>query len=190
MPELPNIHETNQPQAWFFSYSRKDEHFVELMHLLLKSTGVVVHRDTTELTLGDKWAETLNQFLAASDIVALFWSANSAKSKPVEREIDLALQLQKKIVPILMDRTQLPDHLRVYHGLDLSKHLKVRRLPPTYHSGLILGVGGGSLNARLRDFFSRSRERGLDIKRRQDDIVFEKVRGLVRSAKSLLTEGK
>jgi TIR domain/NB-ARC domain len=96
----------------FISYSRLDQQAAETLHARLESAGYRVWRDTTRLKPGETWSQEIAHGVAASDVICLIWSKNSALSKWVKHEWLTGRALEKIIVPCLLSHSpELPQPL-------------------------------------------------------------------------------
>jgi TIR domain len=95
----------------FLSYSQKDLKQAMLLEQQLKSRGVSVWRDQTQLLAGQRWPKRLGEEIAKRDALLLLWSGNAADSNFVELEWTTALALKKEILPCTLDETPLPASL-------------------------------------------------------------------------------
>ncbi|MFI0397709.1 MAG: toll/interleukin-1 receptor domain-containing protein [Thiolinea sp.] len=101
----------------FVSYSRKDGSQVEKAVELLEAGGADVFRDIDDIEFGDRWEDVIRSKLAEAERVLVFWSKHAQVSEWVQREWSIALTMQKRIVPILLDQTPLPTELGQFHAL-------------------------------------------------------------------------
>lgn len=101
----------------FVSYSRKDSTQVAKAVELLEAGGADVFRDLDDIQYGDRWEDVIRTKLAEAERVLVFWSMNAQISEWVEREWMVAISMQKRVVPILLDQTPLPPELGQFHAL-------------------------------------------------------------------------
>jgi hypothetical protein len=105
----------------FISYSRKDnESAVRLTHRLEASLNKV-WIDRSDVNQGEKSPEKIAKAIESCDYFVLLWSADSRRSRWVEREWNHAFKLGKSVLPILLDDTPLPmvlEDTRGFVGLD------------------------------------------------------------------------
>lgn len=101
----------------FVSYSRKDSMQVAKAVELLEAGGADVFRDLDDIQYGDRWEDVIRTKLAEAERVLVFWSTNAQLSEWVEREWTVAISMQKRVVPILLDQTPLPQELGQFHAL-------------------------------------------------------------------------
>ena len=105
----------------FISYSSKDEKNVLLLVSLIRSIGVSVFRDKDSIPPGIKWLPEIEEAIGEAEIVLVFWSQNSLNSIWVVKEYEQAIDLGKRVIPVLLDSTPLPEKLKDYQSLDLSE---------------------------------------------------------------------
>ena len=95
--------ETNQGENGkvFISYSRKDKAFVQKLNDALDNAGVQAWVDWEGLELASDWMATITTAIQGSDAFLFIISPDSLKSKVCADELELGLQLNKKLIPIL-----------------------------------------------------------------------------------------
>src|SRR5437870_1599603 len=94
----------------FISYSRSDAALVERLRRALTGPrfGYEVWVDQDAIKGGDRWRSTIVQAIESSDIVLLCLSSVSITSEEVQKETALADSRHKPILPILLERVQIP----------------------------------------------------------------------------------
>ena len=105
----------------FISYSRKDKEIISPLVEIMRSTNANVFRDTDNLKPGDNWKIKIDDALENCQTFMIFWCIHSACSSPVFEEMNLALKLNKRIIPILIDDTELHPSLASFQWIDLRK---------------------------------------------------------------------
>lgn len=104
----------------FISYSSKDSSVVIPLGQLMKASGSQPFIDVHDLQFAEEWQSQIDEAIKNCRTMMVFWSRNAAKSKQVEREWKLAVELGKPVVPILLDKhSSLPDGLGKFHGVRL-----------------------------------------------------------------------
>lgn len=101
------------------SYARSDEAIVKSLVTLLRVTDTRVFRDVDSIPPGDFWRQTIQDAISGCTVLILFWCSHAAISAEVEREYELALQLNKRVVPVLLDRSELNGSLRERQHIDM-----------------------------------------------------------------------
>ena len=102
----------------FISYSRVNGEVVTIAAKLLKAGGgATVFQDVVDIEYGSDWQEALARAIRQCERVLVFWSLAASTSEWVEREWRMALQAGKRIVPMLLDKTPLPEELSRFNGM-------------------------------------------------------------------------
>lgn len=108
----------SEPTKFFASYSRADKAYVEPVVELLRSGASQVFMDVDHLRPGDQWRVVLEKNLEDASTLLVFWSRNSRKSEAVAKEWHDAKAANKRIIPIRLDNTALPEELSAYQYID------------------------------------------------------------------------
>ena len=103
----------------FVSYARHDEAIVKPLAALLRVANPEVFRDEESLHPGDVWRKVIQDAIERSTEFILFWCSHSAISSEVKREYELALHLKKRVVPVLLDGSDLKGSLRERQVIDM-----------------------------------------------------------------------
>ena len=85
----------------FISYSRKDKDFVHRLNDALDNAGVQAWVDWEGIELASDWMERIKSAIQSSDALLYVISPDSLKSKVCSDELELGLQLNKKLIPVL-----------------------------------------------------------------------------------------
>lgn len=101
----------------FVSYSRKDSDKVQHAVSLLEAGGAQVFRDLDDIQFGDRWEMVIREKLAEAERVLVFWSEHAKASEWVTKEWEIAVDLGKRLVPVLLDETPMPPALGQFHAL-------------------------------------------------------------------------
>ncbi|MBB1274902.1 toll/interleukin-1 receptor domain-containing protein [Psychromonas sp. SR45-3] len=101
----------NAPKV-YISYSFQDSKLVDLICSQLDRIQVEILLDKHELTVGDDINKKLNSLVEASDYIIYVNSHNSLDSDWAKKELRNALSLDKKILPVVLDDTPLPDEIK------------------------------------------------------------------------------
>lgn len=96
----------------FLSYSRGDVHQADEWVGNLERFGYRVWIDRAGIRGGQQWNETIVRSIREAQALLLLLSPNSARSDNVRREIDLATEGRKRIIPIEIQATTIPDKLQ------------------------------------------------------------------------------
>lgn len=107
----------------FISHSSGDKKFSQQLEQQLREHGFEVWIDEKELRAGDRLPKKINDALEWCDTLCLVWSKAASKSNWVALEWESALAVGKRIIPFLLDETELPQLLSntVYHKVNAHK---------------------------------------------------------------------
>lgn len=93
----------------FISYSRKDSKVVKSVVDRLMSEGYSCWMDVSGIESGDAFKGVLVQAIKNSKTVLFFASENSNSSEWTVKEINIAVQLKKPIIPVRLDSSPYDD---------------------------------------------------------------------------------
>ncbi len=124
----------------FISYSSKDREQAERLTEHLSSAGHSVWIDRHGIGAAASWSEEIVRALDVCKAFVVLLSPFSIQSKNVVREVALAFEKNKKIVPLDLEPVQLPASLQ-YHLAGLQ------RTPVTSIDAIIEAIGDLSLAA-------------------------------------------
>jgi hypothetical protein len=102
----------------FISYSRKNETEARQVAELLSMSLSEHFIDRSGLVPGIRFPDQIKSAIDNCDVFLLLWSAFAAQSEWVTTEWNYALANNKTIMPILLDRTQLPSRIADIHGFE------------------------------------------------------------------------
>lgn len=107
----------------FISHASSDENLVRQLEQHFRAAKFTVWIDHSEIRAGDRLPQKINEALKWCDTFCLIWSEAASKSRWVALEWESALTLGKRIVPCLLDKTELPELLlsTVYHKIDSTE---------------------------------------------------------------------
>jgi len=122
---MPNKRKSESaiPTTVFLSYSRKDISIANWLRNELKEKEFQVFQDLPDTLPGEEWWSRLKQLIRESDQVIFLMSENSNSSKVCAEEIRYALDLQKRIFPVLIDNIDwrsVPEGLSKIQGIYLT----------------------------------------------------------------------
>ncbi len=126
----------NKPKI-FISYSHSDRPHATRLESEFKSIGVKVFVDYEEIKLGESFPERVNKALKWCDTLILLWSKAAKGSHWVAREWEYAVKERKRLIPFIIDGTELPPLLSTTQyfdsreiGENLSQLFEVLELTP------------------------------------------------------------
>jgi len=86
----------------FISYSTQDSEIIDGLSKLLRVDGRRVFRDRECIQPGDNWEHELTSALSSAKQFVLFWCCHAEESEWVAREIDQAIDADKRVIPVLL----------------------------------------------------------------------------------------
>jgi TIR domain len=102
----------------FVAYSRRDQEKAKRLTSLLEAEGLRVWWDIN-ISPGEVWRDVILKNLDAARAVIVLWSHFSVNSEWVRAEAQIAAD-RMKLIPILIDRIEIPLGFSHYQHLDLS----------------------------------------------------------------------
>lgn len=96
----------------FISYARKDRNRVLSFVGELRAHGVSAWVDEGNIGAASLWAEQIVEAIKSCKILILMVSEGSTSSSNVLKEITLASELEKKILPVYLEPCEIPDKLK------------------------------------------------------------------------------
>ena len=126
----------------FISYSRENQQEVIKMVEYLRSQGVAVWMDESDIHGATMWTKEIVEAIRASSVFILAISRHSTGSKNVVKELALASEREKIILPIYLEQCDIPETMEyqlagiqniALYTLDKAKayefvHQTIRRL--------------------------------------------------------------
>lgn len=160
----------------FISYSRKDKEIVfPLVKQIESQLKTKCWIDWDGIQSGDEFRDNIIQAIDKSEVVLFMLSGNSEKSSFIKKEIDYAKNIEKRIIPIIVDGGKLRgwflfefgnidyidvcnhDHLQKLFR-DLKQMLGIQDEPPTINDGankkISLSVKDNKITLDIVDKFS------------------------------------
>ena len=95
----------------FFSYSRRDSEFVGQMADELQARGVDVWVDTGEILAGEAWRHSIVEAIRNCKVFIIVLSPSSVASENVTKELTLAEQYDKRVLPLVIENVEIPPAL-------------------------------------------------------------------------------
>ena len=88
----------------FISYSRKDIAFARLIYQSLQDSGLDTWIDWEGIPVGEQWWTEIRQAIENSNVFMFIISQHSVGSAVCKDEINIALQNNKRVIPIIIDQ--------------------------------------------------------------------------------------
>lgn len=124
----------------FVSYAREDQDFVLKLIASLRDKRVPVWFDQWDIQPGQDWDQAIDHALHASAKVLIVLSPAMLASKQVRGELQVALDEDKPVVPVLYQACQIPRPLRTIQYVDFT----ARRIDDPAALGRILNALSGT----------------------------------------------
>ncbi len=102
----------------FVSYEHRDRELVRPIVQLLRTGHPHVFFDQDSLAPGKLWRSQIDQAITAARLLIVAWCRHANESTEVRREWELAIQLEKDVMPLLLDATPVSVALAAYEHLD------------------------------------------------------------------------
>lgn len=96
----------------FISYSRKDTSIVNRLIGELKNSGYTFWIDREGIRGGELWRRSIVEAIENADKFLIVLSSNSVESENVRKELDIASEAKKAILPIAIHQTTIPKDMR------------------------------------------------------------------------------
>jgi hypothetical protein len=105
----------------FISYTQRDKDFAhKLAATLERHTSANVLIDTHELRVGDNINERIGELVNNADYFVFVISKVAIQSKWANSELESAIEMKKKILPVLLEKVDTPDVLKGIVYADFS----------------------------------------------------------------------
>ena len=111
----------------FISYAEEDRATMEKIRNSLRREIITVWTNKTDIQTGEAFEEAIKRGIEQADNVVYLLSPDSVTSDFCQRELDLAVSLHKRIIPVLVQETeanQVPSALRSLQYIDLTDNVK------------------------------------------------------------------
>jgi WD40 repeat protein len=109
------------------SYADEDRATMEKIRNSLRRESITVWTNTTDIKTGEVFEEAIKRGIEQADNVVYLLSPDSVKSYFARQELEYALSLNKRIIPVLVRETSsepIPSALRDLHYIDLTDNVK------------------------------------------------------------------
>jgi hypothetical protein len=108
----------------FISYSRRDKTKAVRLYEDLKFRGLDAWIDFEDIQPGRAWSDEIGQAILDSSHFLLLLSPESVKSEHVRREYEFALEHGCDILPLLLERCDIPEPIAPLQYIDFDDYLK------------------------------------------------------------------
>lgn len=149
----------------FISYSHQDKKWATLIADRVHGAGHEVWIDSWNVKIGDNLLNKIKEGLTSADALIFIISRNSLASKAVMHEFSAIAfgelsKRKQRIVPVLVDKSNVPNYLSQYLYLDLTDN------PESGLNQLISDLG--------EDQFIETEEPREELKKRQKERTYDK----------------
>ena len=100
------------PEEVFISYGSADRERIQDLVSRLRQAGVTVWIDEAGIEGAAMWSEEIVGAINQCKVLILAISSNSTKSKNVVRELALASEEEKTILPVFLEPTDIPESMK------------------------------------------------------------------------------
>ena len=110
-------HANNGMTDVFLSYAEENKTFTEVIRQTLIREGLAVWTNYTDLTTGEEFLAAINRGIEDTDTIIYILSPDAIASTYCQQEINYALSLNKRIIPLLLqpiDWNKLPEPLKSF----------------------------------------------------------------------------
>ncbi|HEY9651623.1 MAG TPA: toll/interleukin-1 receptor domain-containing protein, partial [Coleofasciculaceae cyanobacterium] len=111
----------------FLAYADEDKATMEKIRRSLKRDSITVWTNTTDIQTGEAFDEAINRGIEQADNLVYLLSPDLIRCTYCHRELDLAVSLHKRIIPVLVRETPpeyVPSALRDLQYIDLTNNVK------------------------------------------------------------------
>lgn len=106
----------------FISYSRQDKAIALRLHEELEFRGLPIWIDLEDIRGGTHWALEIELAITECPFLILLLSPSAVKSEYVKKEYSLAIELNKTIIPVLLQTCEIPDAIAAIQYIDLTHY--------------------------------------------------------------------
>jgi hypothetical protein len=110
----------DKPRLTFISYSRADKEFALALATELKQSGFRIWFDQLDIPTGARWDDEIENALKSCDVFMIILTSHSVASPNVRDEINYALGQNKRIMPILLEKVEIPFRLHRVQYVDFT----------------------------------------------------------------------
>ena len=105
----------------FVSYPRKNAEFALQLARELKSEGFQVWFDQLDIQAGSRWDDEVQKALGECEIFMVILTPEAIESQNVKDEIGYAIDSGKRILPLLLEKCDIPFRLRRFQYVDFTE---------------------------------------------------------------------
>ncbi|MFB2837050.1 TIR domain-containing protein [Floridanema evergladense] len=110
----------------FLAYAYEDKEVMEKIRNSLRRDSITVWTNTTDIQKGEAYDKAVRRGIEQADNVVYLLSPEALKSEFCEQELNYALSLNKRLVPLLVkhiSKKEIPESLRYVQYIDLTDNV-------------------------------------------------------------------
>jgi WD40 repeat protein len=110
----------------FVSYAHEDRGTMEKIRNSLRRQSLTVWTNKTDIQIGETWEEAIRRGIEQADNVVYLLSPDSIDSYEARTELEIAVSLNKRIIPVLvreLSTEKMPEGLRELQYIDLTDNV-------------------------------------------------------------------
>ncbi|MBD0340806.1 MAG: toll/interleukin-1 receptor domain-containing protein, partial [Microcoleus sp. Co-bin12] len=111
----------------FISYSERDRETMEKIRNSLRRESLTVWTNTTDIQTGEDFQSAIDRGIEQTDNLVYLVSPDSVESEFVRKELEYAVSLHKRLIPVLVRETPpdlIPKALQGVQYIDLTDNVK------------------------------------------------------------------
>lgn len=112
--------ETSANDRYFLSYSRSDEHLALRIAKALRSRGVEMWVDQLDIRPSEHWDRAIERAVRDCRGLIVIVSPRSVASENVADEISYAIEHNKTVLPVMIEKCSLPLRITRMHVIDAT----------------------------------------------------------------------
>lgn len=117
MSESDSEKTTSSSKDVFISYRHVNKDLVKPIKEELKRRGISVFKDHDDIDSGMDYSETIARAIKKCKILLVVWTQEADQSKHMLREIEMAFDLHKKVIPYKVGSFDVTEHNAIYYQL-------------------------------------------------------------------------
>lgn len=117
----------NRMTQVFLAYAHEDSAVMEQIRRSLRREGLTVWSNTDDIQTGEAFDQAIKRGIEQASSVLYLISPAALRSDYCQQELNYALQLQKRIIPLLVQETpvqELPEALKTLQYIDLTDNVE------------------------------------------------------------------
>src|SRR5579872_3994945 len=128
----------------FISYSRKDSEQAKMLAERLRASGADVWMDSTALAAAETWSAEIVSAIISCRLFIVLLSADSVQSHNVNKEVSIASEKHKTIIPIVIEKCPLSQAME--YALAGLQRVKISDEEGLERAFAKLGISGSGLS--------------------------------------------